>query len=334
MLFPAEALKGEVEFTVSQTLPVRTDATWRKNVIGVGDIGEVDVLVLQRPLSQVVADAIPFFQRLGIAVVVDMDDDFNHLQINHMARHLYNPKRNSMENWEHLLTACRRADLVTTSTPALAEVYGREHCIVIPNCVPGWYLEVQPENERTGDTIGWSGYTTMHPGDLRVVGGAIADCVSKGAHLHIVGNGLGVKKEVGVDRPYCVSGPVPLEDYPQAIAEFDVGVVPLEENRFNASKSYLKGLEYASVGVPFVASPSPEYQVLSRGGIGELADSPKRWKQILREFLDDAGLREEYGEAVKDAVNESYTYDRQAWRWAEAWDMARQARVLHNLQTV
>jgi hypothetical protein len=43
------------------------------------------------------------------------------------------------------------------------------------------------------------------------------------------------------------------------MAGIDIGLVPLEARDYNRAKSALKGMEYAACGIPFVASPSPEY---------------------------------------------------------------------------
>jgi hypothetical protein len=43
-----------------------------------------------------------------------------------------------------------------------------------------------------------------------------------------------------------------------------VGLVPLTRGPFNEAKSYLKGLEYAAAGIPFIATPTEEYQVAVR----------------------------------------------------------------------
>ena len=43
------------------------------------------------------------------------------------------------------------------------------------------------------------------------------------------------------------------ENYPKMFT-FDVGVVPLQQNLFNDCKSWIKGIEYAAAGIPFVVT--------------------------------------------------------------------------------
>ena len=81
--------------------------------------------------------------------------------------------------------------------------------------------------------------------------------------------------------------------YTSSVAELGVGLVPLLDSAFNRAKSWLKGLEYAALGVPFVASPTPEYVKLAGLGAGLLADDPFQ-------VLDAKGV----GKLVKWAVRD------------------------------
>ena len=63
--------------------------------------------------------------------------------------------------------------------------------------------------------------------------------------------------------------------------------MPLTDIPFNHAKSYIKGLEYACGGVPFVASYSPQYEELvEKHGIGQLARSPQEYVRLLKKFND------------------------------------------------
>jgi len=72
----------------------------------------------------------------------------------------------------------------------------------------------------------------------------------------------------------------------------DVGIVPLRVTPFNQAKSYIKGLEYAAAGVPFVAQKIDAYDDLYSQGIGRIAKRPYEWVKQLK-ALTDYKLREE-----------------------------------------
>ena len=86
------------------------------------------------------------------------------------------------------------------------------------------------------------------------------------------------------------------------MAELSVGLVPLIDSPFNRAKSWLKGIEYAALGVPFVASPLPEYRKLADLGAGVLADSPQEWYEAIDMLLTDADHRDTIARFGRDAV--------------------------------
>lgn len=320
MIYPAEQLKDELEIEYLEGLPIKHTREQRPRVTGVGDI-DTDMLVLQRPLQRVIADAIPFFQRKGITVVVDMDDDFSCLHANHKARFIYDPNRNPETNWEHLKRGCMRADLVTCSTPALARRYGgRGHAIVLRNCIPASMCTTPRSHD--GRTVGWTGYTTFHPRDLTVTHGGVEAAIREcDARMLVVGHIYDVQRDMGLTEEPDQDGPYLLADFPQGIAKITVGLVPLLDSKFNDAKSYLKGMEFAACGVPFVASPTPEYRHL---GLGLLADNKsKAWKRGVKQLLEDKSLHEEMSAYGREAILRSHTYEGNAWRWAEVWSEAR-----------
>lgn len=347
---PVAALhhQGHDEVTLRDTYP---RALYQDTFLGTRLVEvdcDTDVIVFQRPLHQDVVDAIPALQRQGIAVVVEIDDDFEHLPKGHPARrgtghHLRfqpdDPGRGVLprkletraatldvveppnhRRW--LREACRRADLVTVSTPALADVYGGHGRVaVLPNLVPDTYLDVQAEGHDGAVRVGWTGSTHTHVGDLDVTGGAVADAIDDShAALWIVGTGEGVEQGLGRAPDHC-TGWVEIDDYPAAYALLDVAIVPLALNPFNEAKSWLKGLEAAALGVPFVASPTGPYRTLHDLGAGLLAATPDEWRRLVTRLACIDEARAEHAEAGR-AVAAELTYGAHAWRWLEAWNEA------------
>ncbi len=336
LIFPGETCAQDegIEVEFNQHLPIHRTVELRPRVVAVADL-DINVLVLQRPLQRVVAQSIPFWQKKGIAVVVDVDDDFSCLHPQHKARILYDPKRNPETNWDWMRYAAKHADLVTCSTPALAQRYGAHgNAIVLENCVPEAYLKVPKQS--SGNTVGWAGFTTMHIDDLRVTRGGVAEAVKTGdCRFLCVGNGEEVGEQLGLDLPIAVTGGVAFDEYPNALAHLDVGLVPLLDTKFNEGKSYLKGLEYAALGIPFIASSVAAYRDLWGRGLGYLApDRARDWKRQILALVRDPQRIEYEGEILKDLVNQDHTYEGQWHRWAEAWDMARERRILGNLEAV
>jgi glycosyltransferase involved in cell wall biosynthesis len=119
--------------------------------------------------------------------------------------------------------------------------------------------------------------------------------------------------------PWAALGPVSLATLPAVLAEFDAGIVPLADNRFNQSKSWLKAMEYAACGVPAVASPTPEYREFQALGGCVLAASPADWFGEVTRLLGNPTYRAERAEAGLE-VAQRWTYETHAHEWAQIWD--------------
>lgn len=278
-----------------------------------------DVLVCHRPSFPALVNELERQQRAGVALVVDIDDDLDNLprKLKHLAAPWIDVAAQSQR------AACRMADLVTCSTPALMEKYAPHgRGVVLRNCIPAWMLEGSRESD--GRTLGWAGLAAGHLGDLPVTGGAVADALEgSGWRFKIVGPAEDVRQQLGLTSLPEATGGVSLEDYQQALGSLDVGIVPLAPTPFNRAKSGLKGLEYAARGVPFVASPTPEYLRLAEEGIGRIARTPADWRGHLRDLLRTEGLRIHLAHVARAVVAERHTYEAWAEEWGEAWVFAR-----------
>jgi hypothetical protein len=121
------------------------------------DPPDADVVVLQRPLRRETYLTIKGLQQHGIKVVVELDDDFQAVQLSNAAYRESNPALSPEKNWEWLKKSCAIADWVTVTTPALAARHApRGRVTVLPNYVPASYLSIEREpHENTW--VGWSG---------------------------------------------------------------------------------------------------------------------------------------------------------------------------------
>lgn len=298
---------------------------------------DCDVAVLQRPLTDWMPACIPMLQARGVKVVVEIDDDFESISPRNVSWHNVQPPRvtdgpkrrieQERRNYLHLRRACELADLVVVSTPALAEVYGRHGRVaIVPNYIPEVYLWMYPA-PHDGVRIGWSGSTDTHPDDLQVTRGAVQRAMrATGAQFHVVGSGKGVQRALNLGAPPSASGWQRLDRYPQMMAEVDVGIVPLQASRFNEAKSWLKGLEFAALGVPFVATPTGPYLDLLLRGAGMVADTPKDWEHMLRRLVRNVDERVELAEAGRETAR-GMTIEGHCGEWLDAWSSVVNTRV-------
>lgn len=286
---------------------------------------DADVVVLQRVVHADRVELIRALQDLGIAVVVEIDDDLHAIHRRNPAWAPMNPLNDPKINRDHLMRACELADMVTVSTPALARRYARHgRFTILPNFVPARYCDIV-RYPHDGTTIGWSGSVATHPGDLDVTGGGVAHAIrDTGAELLVVGTGKGVADALRHDGPIRSTSWVDIDVYPQQLAMLDVGVVPLARSAFNDAKSWLKGLEMAAVGVPFVASPTEPYRAFHNLGFGFLADTVDEWRWQVGELARNVQRRVDLCGLYRSRVRSAFTIEQQSERWVDAWTRARQ----------
>ena len=325
-IWPGEASGCEVSFREGIKLTQGMCSDGSVHVVAIAEEVEADVFVISRPLNRTSYESIPHLQSQGIAVVVDVDDDFEAVDPRHKAWRAFQPKHSPHSNRVYLKQACAAADLVTCTTPALAERYGAHgRVLVLPNRIPKTMLGALPSKPRDGRTVGWAGYVGTHPVDLKAAAGGVGmACRDSGARFLNIGTGDGVREQLGLGGvAFEATGPAEFEDYPHALARFDVGIAPLHESAFNRAKSALKGLEMAAVGVPFVASDMPDYERIAADGIGVIAQpKAKDWRRKVRALLDDEGRRQELADQGRQAVIDKHLYEDHGHLWAEAWELA------------
>lgn len=327
LIWPVEALQAQGhDVTLGANLEAVRSPALGHHPIEV--LVDADVVVFQRPLRRELVEIIPVLQRQGTACVVEVDDDFHALPKGHPGRAVWAPMRHPDRNWRWLMKACEQADLVTCTTPALARRYAPHGRVaVLPNCVPAWYLDVDgARDDRV--TIGWPGSAQTHIGDLDVVGDSVAAvCADTGARFRAIGGAetlriLGVDGETVDWAPLCEQGP---EGYPGRVASLDIGLVPLADSIFNASKSALKGCEMAALGVVPIMSPSPDNVRMFQQGIGYLAETPADWGRHLRRLIVSPDERAEMVARGRDVMR-AWTYAGNATRWWDAWGKALRNR--------
>lgn len=284
---------------------------------------DADVIVLQRITHRHLVDAIPLIQRKGIAVVIDMDDDLAAIDPRNPAFAAMHPKNavSPDHSWHFAQLACEAASYVTVSTPELLMRYApHNRGEVLFNCIPERYLKMEHTDSTT---IGWAGSVHSHPDDLQATGTAISQVTSPSNPFHVVGPPDGVRSALSLAYDPTGTGPLdPQKGWPIGVNSLGIGIAPLATSKFNRSKSWLKPLEYAALGVPCVMSDLPEYARLNQLGVGRLARKPKQWVRYLRELLEDRNARDTLARRGRE-VAAGWTIEGNAEKWWGAWEAAR-----------
>lgn len=270
---------------------------------------DCDVIVMQRVMFADVPDRIYEAQANGQVIINDLDDWYWGLSTSNGAWAASHPKNSPNENVNHYKKTLSRSDVVTVSTPYLADrvsQFVRCPIEVIPNFVDVSKFTAREVTESDVPTVGWVGSTAHRSGDLEILVGVLSSMLDGGKiRLHHSGHLEHHKPFAEVVRvPSDSVSTLPMAEpskYPDLFT-FDIGLVPLSDVPFNRAKSAIKGLEYASAGIPFIASDLDEYQSLHEAGIGWLAKKPRNW-MIQIDRLRDPEQRRKQARLVRERVD-------------------------------
>lgn len=251
-----------------------------------------DQVVLKLIMFRWTPKQIQIAQQLGQRVIVDVDDAYDFIPEVNQAWEITHPDKNKVMNRDHYRKVIEAADTLVVSTPFLLNYHkGHRDVRMVRN---GVYVDMFPvKRQSQKPVIGWVGALPFRGGDIETM----QDWLPRFLEDHdlmfhhsgdIPMEGFPVLSDVvGVPRERVTLTPqVPIDQYQQLFQWFDIGLVPLSDIPFNHAKSCIKGLEYASAGIPFVAAATPEYEYLASTGVGRVARTPEDWVRHLTELLD------------------------------------------------
>jgi len=212
--------------------------------------------------------------------------------------------------------------MVTVTCEPLAEVM-REfsgNVVILPNHIPAWVLDLPaPRGERPA--VGWMGGSS-HGMDILQATGPLQKFLRKFPAWDAVLIGTDYRPAVRHKRcgyiPWTHVTKDP-EGFYRSI-DFEIGIAPLADTRFNRSKSYLKALEYAARGIPVIASDAECYRPFVVDGVtGFLVRSQNEWLDRLCTLASDDDLRASMGAKAKEVARLHTIED--GWRkWEAAYE--------------
>lgn len=280
-----------------------------------------DISVMKLMMHATVPQLFNVMQEKGQRVVVDIDDFHFSLHEENIAFSATNPHTNPENNRMWYEIGIRQADHVTVSTAFLADFYGRR-CRDVRLVRNGVETErFSPVYQPEKPSYGWLGGTLWRSGDIELLSRWLPRFVTDhGVTVHHAGHIPGDPRHFGVRaglKGVQTSPMQTISNVPKMLDNFHVGLVPLVRNAFNEAKSYLKGLEYAAAGIPFIATPTEEYRLLHAAGVGRLAETPDEWMDHAKELLD-VDVRREEAARQREIVSREFDVNGMGEAWATA----------------
>lgn len=262
----------------------------------------------------------------GAALLYEMDDDLLNIPPTHADAAVLRPRAGIVRR------LVKNADQVWVSTESLA---ARARALnpavtIVPNGLDErlWLARPPGQKRDFGPVrIVYMG-TATHESDFAIVAPALErlkrDFDTK-VEIDIIGvtsagslppgvNRIGVSANGGQSYPGFVN-------WITAAPPWDIGLAPLADTAFNRSKSVIKVLDYAAMGLAVLASDMPVYQGSLAAGVGGrlVANNPEAWYAAMSFLVRDQAERKRLADGAMAAFRAEGTLGSQATTRRAAW---------------
>ena len=315
-------------------------------------VKEADVLVVCRvPYSDQVAQLMAVARRFGTKVLFDVDDYvFDIAMVPEVVKTLdqyegaIEPAEHMWNWWFASFARMRQtmefADEVVVTNEYLAartrEVVGKPVRIV-PNFMGQEQIDysralVAARETASGATdgfihLGYFSGTPTHNRDFAIAAGAVARLLRRdeSVRLRLVGYlELRDSPLAGLEDRIDVVPPTNYMELQRLIAETEVNIAPLQDNRFTNCKSELKYFDAAAVAIPTLASPTYTMSQAIEHGVNGLLVRVDEWDEHLDRIVTryhDHGRA--MGRAAFDHATAAYAPEAVVGRIVEALGLPR-----------
>jgi len=297
------------------------------------DLHEADIAIIQRDAAgidiAVISNWLKTWKTAGKKCVLELDDDF--FDANELYKRTHSGKWTVSQIVASVTWLATAADAVITSTPHLKNLASEynQNVFLLPNYLdPGlWDLrnkQLKPHLLHNGDSdshknkgtikIGYVG-TATHDGDLAIITEAMKRLEAEyGDNIQIEVIGAFQKR---LDKPLFGQA-IPLEKnrmYPQFVKwlrnrmDWDIAVIPLEDNHFNKSKSHLKYLECSAMGLACVCSDVSTYSSIVENNKNGLLvkNNSEDWYLAIKDLIENPVKREQLSLEAYDNLIKHHT---------------------------
>lgn len=286
------------------------------------DFSEADVVVVQRQVSEQNLTAIRQMKSAGLRVIYDTDDNLWSLQAS-------NPHKDVFDKHQDGFSMCAmECHAITVSTKGLQSAVKtalprfKGDILICPNAMDfNLYQPVSVKRNPDKIVIGWAGSDT-HRTDVKEAWSVLPDVMMEHDNVYM--------EFVGTAPPPSLLGHprvrlrrfVPVGEFMSRLSSWgwDITLAPLEDNRFNRSKSNIKMLEAGALSIPILISDVQPYnEFCALGDLNWLkCSAPVQWKNKLNALIEDADLRKMYGERIKRVSQQWFDIKKLKDNWIHA----------------
>ncbi len=266
--------------------------------------------------------------RHGSRKLFEIDDDLFSLPDSHPEKAVYEQQMQGARAF------VGRADSVIVTTQVLADrmrAYNPS-VTIIPNNLDDrlWFSGGRglPRLRRPGEKlrVAFVGGAT-HQEDLDLIAPALREVMRRrpgAVEFHMVGatfsDARGLATFLRLPPAEIAGRYVRFVDWLRRSADWHVGLAPLVQSEFNASKSPLKFLDYGALGLAGIYSDGAPFKgVVEQGVTGLLAADGPAWTDALIRLIDDEAFRMELAMAARAEIRNRHTLSANAADLRRIW---------------
>ncbi len=206
---------------------------------------------------------------------------------------------------------CRISAHVVAGNSYLAN-YARKYnssVTVIPSSIDTALYRPRPKAE-TGKRVivGWMGSSTSQ-NHLEMFAPVLAGIAARcDFELRVISD-----RKPAFSEPSFVWRPWSAETEIDELSQFDIGIMPMPDDRWARGKCAMKALQYMAMGIATICSEvGANRELISHGENGLLSATAEEWVENLTRLIGDAGLRAELGKAGRRTIEDRYSMNRSA----------------------
>ncbi len=201
----------------------------------------------------------------------------------------------------------RKADLVVAGNRILADQARRfnQNTFIVPSAVETRNIPLNDHKDPGGRTIiGWVGGEVNLP-YLRILSHSV---LPRLFNEHKIDFRILSSKTIEIPSVEVTFIPWRLDTQEREIAQFDIGVMPLPDDKYTEGKCGYKALQYMAASVPPVCSDvGVNRDIIENGRDGFIVQSEEGFYQALKTLIERPDLRMELGRNARKRVEEHFS---------------------------
>jgi len=270
--------------------------------------GQYDFVFIQREMFFLGPAIFEYLLKLRkVKIIYDFDDSIWLPNVSDANKNL-----NWLKSFGKISNIISYADVVFAGNAYLKEfaLKYNNNVFIIPTTIDtDTYKRIDRPEKETRICIGWSGSITtiQHfkyaENFLKLIYEKFGDSVL----IKVIGDKTYANNDFNVEAKDWIKA-----DELSELSSFDIGIMPLPNDKWANGKCGLKGLQYMALEIPTIMSPvGVNSEIIEHGKNGFLAKHDAEWVDIISTLIENADLRTQIGKNARKTVVEKYSL--KAW---------------------